>query len=79
MQRVPVKNAHHNSGKQSERRKEDGQLVQLLHGSGDHPLLRLQVVLIGVLALLGPAVGGRNTAVSLPPVRSASPKPPPRS
>lgn len=77
-QRVPVKNAHHNSRKQSERKKEDGQLVQLLHGSSDHPLLRLHVVLIGVLTLFGPAVGGRSTAVSLPLVRSTSPKPRPK-
>lgn len=39
----------------------------LLHGGGHHPLLWLQRVLVGVLALLGPGVGGEAQAVSLPP------------
>jgi len=69
----PCENAHHDSGKQSERRKEGG-LRCLLHGGGDHRLLRLQCVLIGVMALSGPASGGRSTAVSLAAARPASPK-----
>lgn len=50
----PCKNAHRDSGKQSGRRNEGGRLGHLLHGGGDHPLLWLQGVLIGVLALFGP-------------------------
>lgn len=73
----PCENAHRNSGKQSERMKERGRPGCLLHGSGDHLLLQLQVILIGMLALFGPALGGRNTEVSLSPARPASPKPPP--
>lgn len=72
----PCKNAHRNSGKQSEKKKEVGRPERLLHGGGDHPLLGLQGVLVGVLALFGPASGGRSTAVSSPPARPATPKPP---
>ena len=47
----PCGNAHHDSRKQSERR-EGGRPGCLLHGSGDHPLLGFQGILVGVLALL---------------------------
>ena len=72
----PCENAHRDSGKQSERRKVGGWPGCLLHGGGDHPLLWLQGVLVGMLALFGPALGGRSTVVSSPPARPASPKAP---
>lgn len=71
----PCKNAHRDSGKQSERRKEGSRPGCLLHGGGDHTLLRLQGVLVGVLALFGPVLGGRSTALSSAPARPASLKP----
>lgn len=48
----------------------------LLHGRGDHLLLGLHGVLVGVLVLLGPAPRGTSAMLSSVPARPAFPKPP---
>lgn len=73
----PCENAHHDSRKQSERRKEGSRPGHMLHGGGDHPLLDLQGVLVGVLALFGPTLGGKTTTLSSLPARPAFPEAPP--
>lgn len=56
-------------------RAEEGGGWVLLHGRGDHLLLGLHGVLVGVLVLFGPAPRGTSATLNSIP-RPASPKPP---